>query len=331
MSVSERPILHEVQKEFPQFAIWREICGEHVHCIARRIDPATHPHTVVTATLTELRAVLAETARQQPPRPAVPAAPNIARMYSYWTHGKDHYAADRHAADTVQAAFPEVAQIARANRAFVTRAVAHVTAQGITQFADIGAGLPAWPAIHQIAHRHNPTAKVCYIDNDEIVLAHARALLAAGPNVTVAPGDLRKPADILAHPVVRIVIDFDRPACLILASVLHFLEPHEADEAVATLTAALAPGSYLVLSAGTSTGTDPALIERLRAAYTGTSPIAARTEQDITRWFTGLHLLPPGLADVRDWRPGHTARRARTRPTAARFLAGVGCKPPPAL
>lgn len=322
------PDLAQVQGEFPGFAVWRESTGERVRYHARSVDPGIRTRAVVTADLAELRAVLRESAAQPPPGPApVPSldGPNIARMYSFWQGGKDHLTADRAAAGQVLAGFPEVAQIARANRQFVTRAVAHVAAQGVGQFVDVGAGLPMWPAVHEVAAQHAPGARTLYLDCDELVLVHARALL-AGPDVAVARGDLRDPAGVLGA-IRDTAIDLGRPVCLLLAAVLHFLGAQDADAAVAALTAALAPGSFLVISAGTSTGTDPALLRRLRDAYAGATVITARTEPEIAAWFTGLDRVPPGIVDVRDWRP----RRARPGParvrSAARFLAGVARKP----
>jgi len=329
----DRPTLSALQQEFPQFTIWREVTGERTRYIARQARPGINPHTVITADLAELRTILANSTAPQrgPGLGGTLAAPNVARMYDYWRGGKDYHAADRRAANAVLAEFPEVAGIARANRGFVVRAVAHVAAQGIAQFLDVGAGLPAWPAIHQIAREHDPASTVVYVDNDDVVLAHARALLADGPTVTVAEGDLRDPQAILTHPTVQTAIGFDRPVCLLLAAVLHFLEPDEADHAVSVLTAALAPGSYLVISAGTSTGTDPVLVERLRTAYAGASVITARPEDEVIAWFTGFDLVPPGLVDVRDWRPHRTAPDPTRARAGARFLAGVGRKAVPWL
>jgi hypothetical protein len=332
-SPANLPTLRQVRREFPQFEIWREAAPDRARYIARARDLRLNPHTVVTADLAELRDALAGKASgQQPAVPGPDRPPNIARMYSYLTSGKDHIAADRRAADAVLAHFPEIAAIARANREFVTGAVARIAAQGVAGFIDIGAGLPTALNVHQVVQYINPSAVTCYVDSDEMVLAHARALLAAGPRVTVAQGDLRDPAQILAHPALRTAIDLAQPVCLILASVLHFLQADEADTAVATLKDEVAPGSYLVISAGTCTGTDPVLLERLHAAYAGTSVITARTETDIAAWFGGWVLLPPGLPDVRDWRSDGLPRLPRRHPAgppAARFLAGIGRKPSP--
>jgi S-adenosyl methyltransferase len=173
--------LTSLREEFRGFRIWKEVIGERTRYIARGFALGSHPHTAVTADLGELRTALSlGTEQQAAATPYDTRVPNIARMYNYWIGGKDHLAADRQAADGVTADFPEVAQVARANRKFVTRAVRYVAEQGITQFIDVGAGLPARPAVHEIAQAVNPAARVAYVDNDKLVLAHARALLAGG-------------------------------------------------------------------------------------------------------------------------------------------------------
>lgn len=317
--------LMALRREFPRFRIWAEVTGERVRYVARGLYLGTSPYAVVTGDLGELRVALAAGTRWQGVTvPYDTTVPNIARMYNYLLRGKDHYRADQQAADSVLVGFPEVALIARANRDFVTRAVAFVATCGVTQFLDIGAGLPAEPAVHQTAQRVNSAARVAYVDNDRLVITHARALL-AGPGVAVVPGDMRDPAAILADPGLRALIDLDRPVCVLLASVLHFLTVAEADATVAAFTAAMAPGSYLILSAGTSTGTDPVLIDRLRAAYSGTSVITSRTAGEIEAWFGELDLIPPGLVNVAAWRPVRQWRWL-TAPSA-RILGGVARKP----
>jgi hypothetical protein len=318
--------LASLREEFHGFRIWKEVIGERTRYVARSVSLEAHPHTIVTDDLNELRTSLGLGAEQQvAATPYGISVPNIARMYNYWIGGKDHLAVDRQAADGVTADFPEVAQVARANRKFVTRAVRYVAEQGITQFIDVGAGLPAGSAVHEVAQEVDPAARVAYVDNDKLVLAHARALLAGGPGVSVVAGDMRHPVKVLASRELQRVVDLGTPVCLLLASVLHFLEPDEADVVVAMFTQFIAPGSYLVLSAGTSTGTDPALIDRLRSAYAGTSVITGRAIEEIAAWFTGLDLVSPGLVDVQAWRPG--GGRYRLTPPSARIVGAVGRKP----
>jgi O-methyltransferase involved in polyketide biosynthesis len=251
----------------------------------------------------------------------------VARIYDHLLGGKDHYPADRDAAAAMLEKFPEIGHITRANRAFLTRAVRHIALQQITQFIDLGAGLPASPNVHQTAQAATPGARVAYVDNDPMVLAHARALLAIDDQIAVVAGDLRDPAMVLADPALRSLIDLREPVCVLLASVLHFLPARQADAAVAAVREWMPPGSYLVISAGTSTGTDPELIRCLQAAYAGTAPVTGRTEAQITSWFSGLLLVRPGLVDVRAWRPDDRRHSHWSPPSRARFLAGVAVKP----
>jgi O-methyltransferase involved in polyketide biosynthesis len=244
-------------------------------------------------------------------------------MYDYWLGGKDHLAADRAAADAVLEKFPEVADVARANRAFLTRAVRYAARRGVGQFVDLGAGLPASPNVHEAARAVNRDARVVYVDRDPIVLAHARALLAVDGNVSVVAGDIRDHASLLGDPELTGIIDVAAPVCVLLVSVLHFLTPAEADAAVAAYRDWMAPGSCLVISAGASTGTDPELIRSLQDAYGGTALVTGHTASGIRAWFDGLTLVRPGLVNVWAWRPD-TVRQ--TCPPRAMFLAGVGRK-----
>lgn len=248
-------------------------------------------------------------------------------MYDLLLGGKDHYAADRAAARPVLEKYPEIAQIARANRAFQARAVCYAARQGISQFIDLGAGLPAEPSTHQTAHEIAPGTRVAYVDCDEVVLTHARAMLAVDDKIAVVEGDIGDPAAILADPALAGVIDLAEPVGVLLVSVLHFLPAGDADAAVAAFREAMAPGSYLVISAGTSTGTDPELIRSLQAAYGDTALVTGRTETEIMAWFDGLTPAAPGLTEVWAWRPDSPLYLVRPPSARARFLAGVACKP----
>jgi O-methyltransferase involved in polyketide biosynthesis len=314
-----------LRDEFPAYRIWREETPGRSRYVARSRHQGLRPHTVVTPELDELREAL-EPGRHLAVAAQAnfsPAEPNIARMYGYWLQEKDHYAADRAAADAITEQFPEVAAIARANRAFLGRAVRFAARQGITQFLDLGSGLPASPNVHETAQSAQPSARVVYVDHDPIVLTHARALLAADDNVSVVAGDIRDPGGSLRSKTSNQGIDTDVPVCVLLVSVLHFLTPDEADSAVAAYRAWMPPGSYLVISAGTSTGTDPELIRCLQDSYGETAPVIARTESEIAAWFDGLALARPGLTDVWAWRPEGLQP---TVPGRARFLAGAGRK-----
>jgi hypothetical protein len=178
--------------------------------------------------------------------------PHPARMYDYYLGGKDHFAADREAADKALATKPEARIGARENRAFLGRAVRYLAGEvGIRQFLDIGTGLPTTNNVHEVAQAVAPTSHVVYADNDPMVLAHARALLASAPEGRTAyiHADLRDPAAILADPVTRDVLDFSQPIALMLVAVLHFIPDEDKPaEIIATLLDALPPGSYLIAS-----------------------------------------------------------------------------------
>jgi hypothetical protein len=312
-----------LREQFPGFRIWREETWGRIRYIARSQRTGLNPHTVVTDDFGELRTAL-DAAPEPPSRPFGFGGPSIARVYDRWLGGKDNYEADRYVADTVAAEFPEVALVAQANRQFVARAVAHVAFKGITQFIDVGTGLPATPSVDAVASKAQPGARIAYVDNDPVVLCHARAILAGGPGVAVVAGDMRQPGAILDSPELRGLIDLSQPVCVILASVLHFVTAPEADAAVAAFTAAMAPGSYLICSAGTSTGTSPALIARLQAAYQGTTVVTGRPEAEIAGYFDGLDLVPPGLTDVWAWRPDR--QWFWPPPPSARIIGGVARK-----
>jgi O-methyltransferase involved in polyketide biosynthesis len=317
--------LAALEQDFPSFQIWREIMGDRVRFVARSRSVGAHPHTLITADLAELRAGLTNDRAAMTPQ-LDPAQPTIARMYSYLLGGNDHLATDRRAAHELLDVFPEVSLLARANRGFVTRAVQHVATAGIGQFIDVGAGLPQSPNVHQTAQEVNPAARVAYVDCDPLVLAHARALIAGGPEVTVVDGDMRTPDTVLADSGLRQIIDLDQPVCVLLASVLNFVTPAEADAAVAGFVSAMAPGSFLIVSAGTSTGTDPDLLAQLERAYAGTAVVSGRTADEIAGYFTGLDLAPPGLVDVWAWRP--SPGRLWPAPLSSRLIGAVGRKPP---
>jgi O-methyltransferase involved in polyketide biosynthesis len=316
-----------LRADFPAYKIWQEHTPGRSRYVARSLRDGLNPHTVVTSDLAELRNAL-EPARPAGMIPFTPDQPNIARMYDYWLQGKDHYTADRAAADEITEKFPEVAQIAQANRAFLARAVRHVARQGITQFLDLGSGLPTSPNTHEVAWEAAPDARVCYADNDPVVLARARALLAINDKVSVATADIRNPSAYLTDPALTHLIDPATPVCVLLVSVLHFLTAAEADAAMAAIRCWMAPGSYLVISAGTSTGTDPELVRCLQEAYGHTAPVTGRTAGEIAAWFDGFSLARPGLVNVWAWRPTGPQRLPRHDFSGARFLAGVGRKPP---
>ncbi len=234
--------------------------------------------------------------------------PHSARMYDYFLGGKDNFAADREAAARVLEAWPAVRTAARENRRFLGRAVRYLVEEaGISQFLDIGSGLPSVGNVHEIAQEVNPRARVVYADNDPIVLAHARALLASKPEGKCAyiHGDLRDPKYILSHDAIRETLDFDRPVALILCAVLHFIpDEDEPGRIVDTLIDALPPGSYVAASHVTAEYS-PATIRGAGAAYERAGVRGAlRTADELGDLvFRNVALVPPGVVAVSEWRP----------------------------
>jgi hypothetical protein len=166
--------------------------------------------------------------------------PNIARVYDYWLGGKDNYAADRDVADRMLAHDPGLRDRVRDNREFVAGVARLAAERGIAQFIDLGAGLPTRPSVHEAARAVNPGARVAYVDNDPVVVSHARALLATGAGLAVSQADLRDPAAVLDDPVLHGVIDLAQPVCVILAAVAHFLPAAQAARITAEFTRPLA-------------------------------------------------------------------------------------------
>ena len=256
--------------------------------------------------------------------------PHPARMYDYYIGGKNHFAADRAVADDALAHWPSGRIGLRENRRFLGRAVRFLAGEaGIRQFLDIGSGLPATANVHEIAQAVAPSSRVAYVDNDPMVLAHARALLASAPEGRTAyiQADLRSPADILSSPVVRSVIDFDQPVALMLVAVLHFLHDEDKPEAVlSTLLEALPSGSYLTASHLTSEHEPEGLGAGQRIYRKAGIQMQTRDADEFASLvFSGLELVPPGVVLVSDWRPD--SKSPRPTPAEVNGYAGVARKP----
>jgi O-methyltransferase involved in polyketide biosynthesis len=250
------------------------------------------------------------------------AAP--ARVYDYYLGGKDNFPADREAGDQVKRVFPEAPRLAQANRGFLLRAVRHCVEAGIDQVIDLGTGIPTSPNVAEVARAFNPRARVIGVDNDPVVLSHQRARAASASDAyTIIQGDVRQPWAILADKKLNAVIDLSRPVAVLCVAVLHFLpETDEPDRIIATLTNAVAAGSFFAISAATSTDTDPAVIAQIEAAYTNaTAPVIFRTADHIQSWFDRMDLVHPGVVDVTHW-PTQIGV-----PTDVRILGGLGRKP----
>ncbi len=247
------------------------------------------------------------------------ARPNMARVYDYWLGGKDHYAADRAEAERLLAIYPPLRDLVKENRAFVTQAVSWAARQGIGQFIDMGAGFPAAPSVHQAARAILPAARVAYVDIDPVVLSHARALLATNDGVTAVAADLRDPGAVLAHQDLRAVIDPTQPVCVILGTVLHFLDADAARAVTAGYARLIAPGSCLVISVACYD--DETLAKRLSAEYTAAA-WHNHSREDLGSFFAELEMMAPGVTEAQTWRPWQHEPVLRRR--AGHVLAGVG-------
>ncbi|MEW9532172.1 SAM-dependent methyltransferase [Microbispora sp. NPDC049125] len=239
-----------------------------------------------------------------------PNVPSVARMYDYYLGGKDNFASDREAAEQLIALAKRVGvdarQGARENRGFLGRAVRHLAESGVTQFIDIGAGLPTQENVHEVAQRHAPDARVVYVDNDPIVLVHARAILASDPGTIAMSGDLRDPASIFDDPAVRDHIDFTRPFAVLLVAVLHFVPEDEvADRVVAEIRDRLTPGSGLVVSHIYQGDGDEETATAGKRLYSTTTSggLTSRSVPQIASYFEGMTVLEPGIVPVQAWRP----------------------------
>ena len=250
---------------------------------------------------------------EDPPIPKIDTSrAHPARMYDYYIGGKNHFAADRELADAALAHWPAARIGLRENRRFLGRAVRYLAREaGIRQFLDIGSGLPTTANVHEIAQAAAPSCRVAYVDNDPMVLAHGRALLASTPEgrTDYIQADLRSPLDILFSPVVRSVIDFDEPVALMLVAVLHFLRDEDEPEAVLkTLLDELPSGSYLTASHLTLEH-DPVGVGGGQRVYreAGLSMNARDADEFASVAFSGLELVPPGVVLVTEWRPDSKA------------------------
>ncbi len=253
--------------------------------------------------------------------------PHSARIYDYMLGGKDNFAADRAVGDQALAAWPAMRVSTWENRKFIGRAVRYLAGEaGIDQFLDIGSGLPTVANVHEVAQAINPAARVVYVDNDPLVLTHARALLTSSAEGKCAyiQADLREPEKILGDPVTQETLDFTRPIGLILAAVVHFLLPEdEPKRIITTLVDALSSGSYVVASHGsTEYGSQEEADVVLSIIQAGGVRVAPRSSHDFGHLlFDGLELVPPGVVLLPEWRP---APDGALRPGAREIGSNAG-------
>ncbi|TDC46884.1 SAM-dependent methyltransferase [Actinomadura sp. KC345] len=237
------------------------------------------------------------------------SVPHSARVWDYWLGGRENYPADREAGDAVLRVLPGIAVSARQDRAFLGRAVRFLITRGVRQFLDLGAGLPTADNTHDVAQRVAPSSRIVYVDNDPLVLTHARSLLRTSPEgaCDYIEADIRDTEPVLS--AASRTLDLDRPVGLMLLGVLnHILDDGEAEQIVARLVSRLAPGSHLVLSHTCDATTDELDGEAMRRAVQevmdrGGTPIRARSPEEIERLFAGTSLVEPGVVSCSRWRP----------------------------
>ncbi|WP_433873487.1 SAM-dependent methyltransferase [Saccharopolyspora sp. CA-218241] len=244
--------------------------------------------------------------------------PSSARVYDVHLGGSHNFEVDRELAERAARMMPSLPSVLRANRSFLRRVVAHLAGAGITQFLDLGSGIPTVGNVHEIAQRVDPRSRVAYVDSDLVAVAHSRAILRDAPRATAVRADFRDAAAVLSHPGVTGLLDFDEPVAVLFFAVLHFV-PDDDDPAgiVAAYADALAPGGHLALSHACS---DDAPSSTRQAAEMYSERIGGfypRPLRRIAEMFAGLPMLPPGLVDLTDWHPDTDAPDTGTPDTGA--------------
>ena len=252
-----------------------------------------------------------------------PSVPSSARVYDYLLGGKDNYEIDRMVAGRLLSLAPDTRSVARANRAFLARAVRFMAGEGIRQFVDLGTGIPTSPSAHGLAREIHPSTRVVYVDNDPLVKVYNDALLATDTQVATLEEDIRNPEAIMNNPDLRALIDFDEPVGVLFLTVLHFVsDAEDAHGIVARWRDRMAPGSLVAIS-NMAAESDAEAIEGLKATTANTPAQSTfRTRAELLRFFDGFDLVEPGMVPVQQWRPDMDSA-----PTRMVVESGVGRKP----
>jgi SAM-dependent methyltransferase len=252
--------------------------------------------------------------------------PSAARIYDYLLGGTHNFAVDRAFARDAVAAIPDLAEQARANRAFLHRAVRYLLDAGVRQFLDLGSGIPTVGNVHEIAQSVAPESAVAYVDLDPIAVEHSRHILAGNPRVAVVRADLRRPGTVLADAGLRAVLDLEQPVAILAIAVLHAIgDDDEPAKIISRFRDALGPGSYLVIAHGVDTRPDYGkdLVDLSRRT---TTPLTLRTRAQIEAMFDGFDLVEPGLVWAPQWHP-EAPQDVPPRPELSGNLVGVGRRP----
>ncbi|MEV0900876.1 SAM-dependent methyltransferase [Actinoplanes sp. NPDC049802] len=256
--------------------------------------------------------------------PIDPNRPSAARIYDAFLGGTHNFASDRAVAARATELLPETPMIARANRAFLRRAVRYAAGRGIRQFLDLGSGIPTERNVHEVARGVAPDARVVYVDLDPAAVLYGRHLLDGDPQAAVVHGDLQRPAVVLGEPEAHRLLDLDRPVAVLMIAVLHFLPDGPVlDAALHAYREAVAPGSLLAVSHVTPSG-DPGQMARVTDLYNRAgTPLVPRDHTRVERFFDGWRLVEPGLVYGPRWRPAPEDETV-TDPARYLTLAGVG-------
>jgi hypothetical protein len=257
--------------------------------------------------------------------------PQSARVYDYWLGGKDNYPPDRAMGEELAKQIPTIRTMVRAQRAFLARAVQFLARDaGVRQFLDVGTGIPTFGNVHEVAQEVAPESRVLYVDNDPIVLAHARALMTGRPEGRTAfiAADLRSPEAILADPTLTETLDLEQPVALMLIGILHHLRA-DADPygIVTTLLDRLPSGSYFVIAHPGSDFDAEAMVRMAATAEQGGIPYVPRSRAECAAFFTGLEMVDPGLVPIPAWRPDEGPALPHSDPDSVWGWCGVGRKP----
>jgi hypothetical protein len=246
--------------------------------------------------------------------------PNAARVYDYILGGASNFEVDREFAKRLQVVLPDAQALAQENRGFLRRAVAFLTGQGIRQFIDLGSGIPTVGSTHEVAQRIDPDARVVYVDNESVAVAHSELILQDNENAGILRADIRDVHGVLTDDMTRRLIDFDQPVAVLMFAVLHFLsDEQDPYRLVAAYRDATPRGSCLAVSHVTSDGR-PEMNDVLGAYQKTSSPVSERSKAEVTRLFDGYDLVAPGVVFTREWQPEIELEYSRSSP----LYGGVG-------
>lgn len=248
--------------------------------------------------------------------------PNVARVYDYVLGGANNFEVDREFAKRLLATMPDAQFLAQENRAFLRRTVSYLTeTAGIRQFIDLGSGIPTVGNTHEVVQRIDPAARVVYVDNEPVAVAHSELILQDNKNASVIRADIRDVRAVLGHPETKQLIDFDEPVAILAYAVLHFMPDEEPYRLVARYRDATVPGSYLAVSHVTQEGR-PEIEDVLTQYRNADNPVTERNQAEIARFFAGYELVDPGVVIIREWRPEIDLSAAGSSPV----YGGVGLR-----